>query len=197
MSNEITFRLITVLLLGAALSISIYFRSRAECEGGRMRTSEGQGLVVVLRLLGLLVLLPLFGYVINPDWVAWARFDLPNWARGLAALVAFATLPVFYWIFASIGNNISPTQATREHHQLVTHGPYRWVRHPLYSTGFIMAVCLTLITSLWWLGVGMITPLAILLLRTSAEEARLIETFGDEYREYMQRTGRFLPRLIH
>ena len=60
-----------------------------------------------------------------------------------------------------------------------------------------MAVCLTLITSLWWLGVGMITPLFILLLRTSKEEARLIETFGDEYREYMKRTGRFFPRLIH
>jgi len=44
--------------------------------------------------------------------------------------------------------------------------------------------------------VGMITPLFILLLRTSKEEARLIETFGDEYREYMQRTGRFLPRMI-
>ncbi len=197
MSNEIPFRLITVLLLGAALSISIYFRSRAEREGGRMRTSEGRGLVVVLRLLGLLVILPLFGYVINPAWVAWARFDLPDWARWLAALIAFATLPVFYWIFASIGNNISPTQATRENHQLVTHGPYHWVRHPLYSTGFVMVVCLTLITSLWWLGVGMLTPLGILLLRTSKEEARLIETFGDEYREYMQRTGRFFPRLIH
>lgn len=196
MSNETTFRLITVLLLGAALSISIYFRSKAEREGGRMRTSEGRGLVVVLRLLGLLVILPLFGYVINPAWVAWARFDLPDWVRGLAALVAFATLPVIYWIFASIGSNISPTQATRENHQLVTHGPYRWVRHPLYSTGFVLAVCLTLITSLWWLGVGMITPLVILLLRTSKEEARLIETFGDEYRKYMQRTGRFLPRVI-
>ena len=197
MSNEIPFRLTTVLLLGAALSISIYFRSRAEREGGRMRTSEGRGLVVVLRLLGLLVLLPLFGYLINPDWVAWARFDLPDWARWAAALTAFATIPLFYWIFASIGNNISPTQATRENHQLVTHGPYHWVRHPLYSTGFVMAVCLTLITSLWWLGVGMITPLGLLLLRTSKEEARLIETFGDEYREYMQRTGRFFPRLIH
>ncbi|MBM2850916.1 MAG: Isoprenylcysteine carboxylmethyltransferase family protein, partial [Anaerolineales bacterium] len=102
MSNEIPFRLITVLLLAAALSISIYFRSRAEREGGRMRTSEGRGLVVVLRLLGLLVLLPLVGYLINPDWVAWARFDLPDWARWVAALVAFATIPLFYWIFASI-----------------------------------------------------------------------------------------------
>jgi protein-S-isoprenylcysteine O-methyltransferase Ste14 len=160
-----------------------------------MRTSEGKGLVIVLRLMGLAVLLPLCGYLINPDWVAWARFALPDGVRWLAALVALALLPLVYWIFVSIGNNISPTQATRAKHQLVTHGPYRWVRHPLYSTGFALAVCLTLITSLWWLAVGMIVPLVILLLRTSKEEARLIEAFGDEYREYMKRTGRFLPRL--
>lgn len=196
MSNELLFRIIAFLLLAAALSISIYFRSSAEREGGRMRTSEGQGLVVVLRLLGLLVLLPLFGYWVNPAWVAWARFALPAGVRWSAAFVAFATIPLFYWIFASIGNNISPTQATRENHKLVTHGPYRWVRHPLYSTGFVMAVCLTLITGLWWLSVGMVVPLFILFLRTSKEEARLIETFGDAYREYMQRTGRFLPRVI-
>ena len=195
MNNETVFRLITLALLAAALSISGYFRYKADRAGSQMRTSEGQGLVVILRLLGRIVLLPLFGYLINPDWVAWARFTLPEWVRWLAALIGLALIPIIYWIFASIGNNISPTQATRVNHQLVTHGPYRWVRHPLYSTGFVLAVCLTLITSLWWLAAGMGVPLAILLLRTSQEEARLIDAFGDKYRNYMKRTGRFWPKL--
>ncbi|MGQ0602543.1 MAG: isoprenylcysteine carboxylmethyltransferase family protein [Anaerolineales bacterium] len=195
MDTELIFRIITVVLFVAALVISISFRRRAEREGGQMRSSEGQGLVVVLRLLGLLVLLPLFGYIINPDWVAWARFLLPEWVRWSAVVVAVALLPLIYWIFASIGNNISPTQATRVNHQLVTHGPYRWVRHQLYSAGFVMAVCLTLITTLWWLGLGMVLPLSLLFRRTAKEEANLISTFGDAYREYMQRTGRFFPKL--
>jgi protein-S-isoprenylcysteine O-methyltransferase Ste14 len=76
----------------------------------------------------------------------------------------------------------------------VTHGPYRWVRHPLYSLGFVLAICITLLTGLWWMAVTMALPLAILLWRTPTEEARLIETFGDDYRQYMKRTGRFLPR---
>jgi len=195
MNIESIFRLVIFLLLLTALSIGGYFRRKAEREGGQMRSREGQGLVVVLRLLGLAVILPLLGYLINPDWVAWARFPVPSWIRWLATAVALGLLPVVYWIFASIGNNISPTQATRKGHQLVTHGPYRYVRHPLYGTGLAMAVCITLITGLWWLGIGMVVPLAILLWRTSKEEANLIETFGDEYREYMKRTGRFFPKL--
>lgn len=196
MDTELIFRVSIIVLFVSASIIGGYFRRRADREGGPMRTSEGQGLVVVLRLLSLIVLLPLFGYLINPGWVAWARFPLPDWVRWLAVVVAFALLPVFYWIFASIGNNISPTQATRVNHQLVTHGPYRWVRHPLYSVGFAMAICGTLITALWWLGLGMVLPLIILYRRTAKEEANLISTFGDAYREYMRRTGRFFPKLV-
>ena len=194
MNNELLFRLATLVVLVAILSISTYFRSKAERQGGQMRTSEGKGLVVLLRLLGLVVILPLVGYLINPEWVRWARFTLPEWVRWLAVLVAFALIPMVYWIFVSIGNNISPTQATRLDHRLVTYGPYRWVRHPLYSTGIGLAVCLTIITSMWWLAVAMMVPLTILLLRTPQEEARLIETFGDEYSAYMKRTGRYLPK---
>ena len=196
MTTETIFRLVTFILLAVALSVSGYFRRKADREGGQMKTSEGQGLVVVLRLLSLIVVFPLFGYLINPDWVAWARFPLPDWVRWLAAGVVIASLPMFYWILVSLGNNISPTQATRQNHQLVTDGPYRWARHPLYAVGFVCAIALTLLTALWWLGVGLVVPFSILLWRTSIEEARLVETFGDEYREYMKRTGRFFPKLI-
>ncbi|MBI3242735.1 MAG: isoprenylcysteine carboxylmethyltransferase family protein [Chloroflexi bacterium] len=196
MENEIIYRLITFLLLTTALVMSGYFRRKADREGGRMQTSEGQKLVVILRLLGLIVILPLLGYLINPAWVAWARFSLPDSVRWAAALIAIATLPVFYWVLVSIGVNISPTQATRQNHKLVTHGPYRWVRHPLYTTGFICALALTALTTLWWLGMAMPLPLIILLLRTSREEANLVETFGDEYREYMKRAGQFFPKLL-
>jgi len=195
MNSEVVFRLITLLLLVGAFGPSIYFRRKAEREGGAMKTREGQGLVVVLRLLGSLFVLPLFGYLINPDWVTWARLSLPDGVRWVAALVGFALLPMMYWVFVSLGNNISPTQATRQNHQLVTHGPYRYVRHPLYSFGSLLVIALMVITSLWWL-IGLVIPLVFLFWRTATEEARLIETFGDDYRAYMQRTGRFFPKLF-
>ncbi len=195
MSNELIFRGLTFAVLATALTITGYFRRRADRRGGALRSAEGQGLLIVLRLLGLATVLPVLIYLVNPDWVAWARFPVPEWMRWAAAVVAVALVPVFYWILASLGDNISPVQATRQNHQLVTHGPYRYVRHPLYSAGCLFVIALVVLTGLWWLAASALVPLTLLLLRTSKEEARLIEAFGDEYRAYMRRTGRFLPKF--
>lgn len=195
MNNETIFRVLTFLLLVAMMGISGSFRHRAERLGGRMRTDEGRRPVRLLRLAGLVLLLPLFGYLINPGWVAWARVELPGWLRWLGALGGAVSIPLGYWIFHSLGLNVSPTEVTRVGHKLVTHGPYRWVRHPLYTVGILYWLSLTLLTGMWWLALGLLPAGAFLLWRTPREEAKLIETFGDEYRLYMQRTGRHLPRF--
>jgi protein-S-isoprenylcysteine O-methyltransferase Ste14 len=196
MNEELIYRGLTLVLLSLIFGISATFRRRADREGGALQGENGLRLVVVLRLLSLLVLLPLLGYLINPAWVAWARLDLPDWARWLGVAGGALAAPLATWVLSSIGTNISPSHATRAGHQLITHGPYRWVRHPLYSAGLLLCVSLTLLTALWTLGVGMLVPLAVLLWRTPREEARLVETFGEEYRAYMRRTGRFFPRIL-
>lgn len=195
MSTETIFRILTGLLLVAALSISLYFRHRAERQGGKLNRREGQRLLLSLRLLGLVGLLPLLGYLIQPQWVAWARFDLPDWLRWLAAFLALCMIPAIYTVFANIGNNISPTEGTRSDHQLVTSGPYRWIRHPLYTFGGIFFLALTLLSGLWWLLIFLVPGWVGLAWRVQFEEANLLNRFGDEYRAYMQRTGRFLPRV--
>ncbi len=141
MTIETIFRILTLGLTVTALTISGYYRRKAEHEAGELDKSEGQRLLVVLRLFGLVAILPLVGYWINPSWVAWARVELPTWLRGLAAVFAASMLPVFLAIFRAIGLNISPTQATRKAHRLVTTGPYRFVRHPaLHGRVFIFSL---------------------------------------------------------
>jgi len=195
MTNELIFRLLTIMLFVTVLSISIYFRHRAERQGGQLNQREGQRLLLPLRLLGLVGLLPLIGYMMNPDWVSWARFDLPTWVRWIAALVAMGTLPALYAVFATIGNNISPTEATRAGHQLITSGPYRWIRHPLYTFGALFFLALSVLTTHWWPALFLLPGLAALIWRVRFEETNLIARFGDDYRTYMQQTGRFLPKL--
>ena len=53
-------------------------------------------------------------------------------------------VPIIYWVMSTIGKNISETFLTKGHHILVTHGPYRWVRHPLYSAATVVFVSLEL-----------------------------------------------------
>ena len=69
------------------------------------------------------------------------------------------------------------------------------VRHPLYLTVAVAIAGGSLVTSNWFLLLGGSIPLGFLVARTRIEEEKLVERFGDEYRDYMARTGRFLPRL--
>ena len=105
-------------------------------------------------------------------------------------------LPLLYWVVSSIGNNISETFLTKENHVLVTFGPYRWVRHPLYAVATMGWVSLSILAANWFmLAMACLAFIGIAVLVIPREEAALMRKFGNEYREYMQRTGRFAPRL--
>lgn len=192
---ELPFRIATLLLLTAAIAISIYFRHRAERAGGKLDQSQGGALLIVLRLFGLAGLLPLLLYIVNPVWVAWARFDAPDALRWIAMLIAAMMLPGIYWLYSTIGNNISPRETTRADHALITSGPYRYIRHPLYTFGGIFFTALCIGATIWWTLLLLAIGLALLLYRTPREEANLIARFGDDYRRYMARTGRYFPKL--
>jgi len=85
---------------------------------------------------------------------------------------------------------------TRKEHSLVITGPYRWVRHPFYVSFALAALTMSLMTANWFAFATLSAVFCLLVLRTSKEEEKLIERFGDDYRHYMERTGRFLPRLF-
>jgi len=195
--DETPFRVLTALVVGTALGVSMFYRRRADRQAGAIRKRGSGAILVALRAVGLLAILPVFAYVADPDRVAWARWSVAEPLRWGAALVGLALVPVLVWIFRSIGTNISPSHETRLGHRLVTHGPYRFVRHPLYTTGTLLSVALALLAALWWPLAWLAPALVLLAYRTPREEARLVEAFGDGYREYMRRTGRYLPRLGH
>jgi protein-S-isoprenylcysteine O-methyltransferase Ste14 len=84
---------------------------------------------------------------------------------------------------------------TRREHTLVTHGPYRYVRHPFYDAVALAVVANGLAAANWFLLLGGLLAIALIVLRTSREEERLLARFGDSYRVYRARTGRFLPKI--
>jgi protein-S-isoprenylcysteine O-methyltransferase Ste14 len=84
---------------------------------------------------------------------------------------------------------------TRQQHTLVVDGPYRWIRHPFYDSGALLMLAISLIAANWFLFVIGIVVFCLLVIRTRTEEENLMARFGSSYRRYMERTGRFLPRI--
>ena len=195
--NENIFRILAAIVLFTGIGISSYFRRKADKESGESisRKVDGTPMMTVIRIGGLILWLTPLVYLINPAWMAWSKFGLPEWVRWLGVALGIWCVFGIYWLFSSIGTGITPTSATRKEHQLVTSGPYRWVRHPLYTVGSSMFVAFGMMADNWF--IALLGNLAFIgmAIRTPKEEANLIEKFGDEYREYMKRTGRFFPKL--
>lgn len=190
------FRWILVVVFVSTLGISVYYRRKARQAETISRGEEG-ALFIVLRLVFALPLfLSVLVYMINPSWMAWSSVSLPAGVRWVGAVLGVAGIPFAHWVFRSIGRNVSETVLTKATHELVTDGPYRWVRHPLYTTGVSLFVAASLLTANWFIGAFTVAVIVmILLVVIPKEEANLIETFGEAYRAYRKRTGRLLPRL--
>jgi protein-S-isoprenylcysteine O-methyltransferase Ste14 len=195
--NENVFRILAALILVTGMGISSYYRRKADRDSGEKvsRKADGTPMMTVIRLGGLILWLSPFIYLLNPAWMAWSKIGLPEWARWLGVLLGILCVAGIYWLFSSIGNSITPTSATRQQHTLVTRGPYRWVRHPLYTVGSTLFIAFGLMADSWFIGLLGILAFIAMAIRTPKEEANLIEKFGDEYREYRKRTGAFLPKI--
>ena len=195
--NENIFRILAALVLFTGIGISSYFRRKADRDTGEKisRSVDGTAMMTLIRLAGLLLWLSPLVYLLNPAWMAWAKVGLPEWMRWLGVVIGVICVLGIYWLFSSIGSGITPTSATRKQHQLVTSGPYRWVRHPLYTVGSSLFVAFGMMADNWFIAALGLLAFIAMAARTPKEEANLIEKFGDEYRDYMKRTGRFLPKL--
>lgn len=197
MADESVFHGFFILIFLGVFAISGYFRARARRVGGTIpRAREGKRFAAARLVLAAPVYLPLVVYLVYPPWMAWASLPLPTWVRWMGVVVGVAMLPAIFWVMVSIGKNVSETYLTKEGHELVQHGPYRWVRHPLYSvaTTTIMALGLVAVNG-YILIVAALAIIGISSLVVPKEEAELIRKFGAQYQEYQKRTGRFLPRV--
>jgi protein-S-isoprenylcysteine O-methyltransferase Ste14 len=195
--NENIFRILAALILFTGIGISSYFRRKADQESGEKisRSVDGSVMMTLIKIGGWALWLSPLVYLINPGWMSWSKIGLPEWARWLGVGIGILCVLGIYWLFSSIGSGITPTSATRKQHTLVTSGPYRWVRHPLYTVGSSLFVAFGMMADNWFIaGLGILTFI-LMAVRTPKEEANLIEKFGDDYLEYMKRTGRFFPKL--
>ena len=196
MADDLTFRLILALGMAAFLPVALYHRIRSQAGGEKLdRRQEGLFILLTLRPCGLAAMGGLVAFILDPAWMAWSSVPLPAVLRWAGVATGVPTVALGIWTFRSLGRNITDTVVTRREHALITSGPFRYVRHPFYVTTALAFAANALTTANWFIALTGFAALALLVIRTAIEEEKLVERFGDDYRRYMARTGRFVPRL--
>jgi len=191
-----------VLKIGLIVIYSVFsaIRIRYQVRARRMRVAtviqESRRYSAMLSALICYEVLTFFLYLLAPQVLQWAALPLFLWLRWTGLGIALLSLAMFVWVHQHLGSNFSMELRIVDGQTLTVSGPYRWMRHPMYTAFIILHVAAFLITANWFIGVTWTGGLiAILALRVKREEAMMLQRFGDEYNRYMRQTGRLLPSL--
>jgi protein-S-isoprenylcysteine O-methyltransferase Ste14 len=183
---------VVVLMLGFAAAYQAYDNP----EGNRSGRGEKDKLVkrqsivryvVVFLLYAALFFLPYtdrrgIGLINDEHMIRWA------------GLICFAFgIVVVFWSGIALGRLYSAEVTLQKNHQLITSGPYRYIRHPRYLGGIVYAMGLSLLFRSWIGLVGVILALGVFMLRIRDEEALMQAEFGQAWESYCQRSWRLIP----
>jgi protein-S-isoprenylcysteine O-methyltransferase Ste14 len=196
MDMDQQFRVAVLIVIVLATAIAVYHRIRAA--GGSppvSRKREGLLIGVTLRLGGIVLWLATVAYLVAPSLAQPAAIELPIAVRWLGVTISAFGLVLMQWTLASLGRNLTDTVETRQDATLITHGPYRWVRHPYYVAAALLILATTLMSTNLIIGLSGLIVLVLLAIRTPHEEQMLVQRFGSAYEDYQAKTGRFLPKL--
>lgn len=120
---------------------------------------------------------------------------LDTWVLWLGVVFMGLSLPLLYWVHHSLGAYFSARLVLQPEHSIIQNGPYRWIRHPMYSVGFLYLIGAGLLSHSWIVGIVPTLSFTLLVWLRIQDEERMLCDLSEEYVEYMKRTGRFLPRL--
>lgn len=160
-----------------------------------LRSARGprETALLLISLGGLGVLPFLYISTGTPQFADYAFHAGRAW---LGLLFAIVSLVMFQLTHRALGRNWSVSLDLRVDHQLITDGIYRNVRHPMYSAFWLWALAQALLLPNWVAGFSGIVGFGILFFgRVSREEQIMLDMFGDQYRAYMARTCRVLPKI--
>lgn len=157
--------------------------------------NEGKLLFAFRVISGILLAVAIVIYTFFPIYNARFQFYLPSGLRWIGVVVSSISLSFWSYSQEVLDKNWSGNLKIQEEHTLVTAGPYRVMRHPIYTAMIVWSTGLALYTAnMFFVGFAALvilwTPL-----RISKEETMLIGYFGDEYKKYMENTGRYLPKF--
>lgn len=197
MTPEIVFRTLMFLAFIVLFAIRVHYQRQVLHEGRSIQIQENS-LSLALGAVAALTSLT-FGaeYVFFRGAFRFTyTLDYPEWLRWLGA----GLLAGGIWLLAAahhhLGKSFHSFVVSKEDHQLVTSGPYRWIRHPIYSAYLLSYLGGGLLASNLVLTFVPLFFFSLMIInRIPREEELMRQEFGVSYLELESRTGRLLPKL--
>jgi protein-S-isoprenylcysteine O-methyltransferase Ste14 len=191
--NEL-FKYVFLAGLVATAVIRSYYGKGQGKRAFEVTTRENPAVYFFMGLWGIAQLLP-FVFFFSSQ-LEFADYSLPIELGIFGAILFVAAVWLIWRSHADLGRHWSPTLQIRKEHGLITAGVYRLVRHPMYAAHILWAIAQPLIVQNWLAGWGgLVAMLPVYYLRVGREEQMMMDHFGVEYRKYMNRTGRIVPRF--
>jgi protein-S-isoprenylcysteine O-methyltransferase Ste14 len=189
--SELGFKIIFMVLYIAAAVGRAPFAAKVKKMMVEVSRKSGMEIFILISTIPFMIL-PLF-YVFS-TWIDYFNWVFPVWIRIIGGVGFFAAIFMHNWSHIALGTNWSYTLELKKEQKLITRGPYKHIRHPMYTAFLLWVVFQSLLLPNWLiLLVGLFGIAMMYFGRVKKEEELMIERFGDEYREYMKRTGRLFP----
>jgi protein-S-isoprenylcysteine O-methyltransferase Ste14 len=195
--NDITYKILLAALVIAMNLIRIYYQKRYKWTHAATESEIAPKREKLLTQI-MFVALAIPGMIwLFTGWLSFGQYALPGSLRVAGFAVGVYSIWWFYRIHKTLGDNWSPVLEIRREHTLVTTGPYKRVRHPMYSDMMLWLVSFALVTANWFYALTISTGMAILFIfRIPDEEKLLTERFGEQYKAYMKQTKRLIPFIF-
>lgn len=130
------------------------------------------------------------------DYFPWLVLPVGMFPRWIGLLISLTALTLLWRAHQTLGKSFNMDIEKSGQAQLVRSGPYRWVRHPIYLAYFLFFFGGLLVSGNWLFFLSTESVIVYLMtIRCQKEESYLTSVYGEDYRVYMNTTGRFIPNV--
>lgn len=195
MENLFRFLLLSLIIL-FVIHRGYYYKLHSKSEKDVLKEQKEGFVAKIGIVLGTIGLASTITFTINPNWLSFANLHFPTWIRWAGVGLSITGFMLLQWAQYTLGKNWSGEPRMLKEQFLITSGPYQFIRHPIYTAFILILGSTLLISSNWLIGLcwlGM-TSLEITS-RITFEENLMLEFFGEQYSEYMKKTGRLFPKI--
>lgn len=194
MTEDRIFRWLLVIVYITYSIIKINVQKLKKFNGNSIEIDISKYDIVLLNSFILIEVVVIFFFVFFPQYFLWAKAPFSITLRIIGFSLCSIALVLFHWIHKHLGVYFFNSLKLKKNHKLIVSGPYKYVRHPLYSTYYIFNTGIFLISSNYFIGILWLVCLTILVTyRFRKEEEMLQLKFGEEYLKYHQITPAFIP----